>query len=167
MTPTDHAETQDRAAPRTETVEQGHYDGRGFVHGKGCDRVAHYAESCPEHMHRPFPHEQPENVIDRAAPRTEAAEPRTEAGRYLLDHFGPAPAHDAQELHRRSAEGRRTKLRTAILTIEEQAARLAAPQIDVRLLAKAMRQCGYWYWNDPVDDHAAKVAAAYERLSHD
>lgn len=37
--------------------------------------------------------------------------------------------------------------------------------LDVERLERAMRRCGYWYWNDPVHDHAAKVAAAYDSLA--
>lgn len=166
MTPSNSTSgTQDRAAE----IGEGHYDGRGFVHGKGCDRKEHVAESCREHMDP-----RPRTTGDRAAPATEAAEPRTEAGRYLLDHFGPAPAPDAQELHRRSAEGRRTKLRAAIVTIEQQAAasvtgEAAVPALDSdienlrRLAEKASK--GSWRLGEIIpgariyDADAAYIAA--------
>ena len=47
--------------------------------------------------------------------------PRTEAGRRLLDGFAPMPLPDAQELHRRSAMGRRVKVAAGILAIEREA----------------------------------------------
>lgn len=51
--------------------------------------------------------------------------PRTAAGRAHLDRIAPAPAPDAQELHRRSAAARREATAKAILAIEAEA---AAPQ---------------------------------------
>lgn len=49
---------------------------------------------------------------------------QTQAGRDLLDHFAPMPPPDAQELHRRSAMGRRVKLEAGIVTIETEARRM-------------------------------------------
>lgn len=53
--------------------------------------------------------------------------PRTEAGKRLLEGFAPEPAADAQELHRRSTQGRRDKLIPAILAIEDEARALPDP----------------------------------------
>lgn len=57
--------------------------------------------------------------------------PATEAGRQMLDGFAPMPQPDAQELHRRSAMGRRVKVHASILAIEAEArAELALRLLD-------------------------------------
>lgn len=63
-------------------------------------------------------------ALDRETPAGEG-QPTTGAGRRLLDGFAPLPRPDAQELHRRSAMGRRVKVAAGIVAIEREAA--AAP----------------------------------------
>jgi hypothetical protein len=53
----------------------------------------------------------------------------TEAGKRLLDGFAPEPAPDAQELHRRSTQGRRDKLIPAIEEIESEARAAALREV--------------------------------------
>ena len=85
-------------------------------------------------------------------------EPRTEAGRRLLDGFGPMPRPDAQELHRRSAMGRRVKLQAAILAIEEEARTVNPEGLDVELLARAIHDGMLHNGRGGVDDDLAKRA---------
>lgn len=91
----------------------------------------------------------------------ELREPSTEAGRSLL------PQPGAQELHRRSAMGRRVKLATGILAIEEEAARIDVDRLTLVLAAvfarfiPGRRDPDY----DRRIDHewAAAIVAEYER----